>query len=209
MVEQKYRWSILDNNSDLIHQIEEGCEEKPSSVIFDLEKQDKLEMLHLTNGVKNFAVDIRSGLFYIGDMAFHPCADVLNIIEAKNKEVNTLTERKYKEMATLNKFKQYENKADIDELSEKQLRQYNWLKHNITLIEKELTAIKYRVIYFKRMREDAIISFDGNIKSVKMGGKYIYGHFIGWQIMLFGVNYQRMMFISELYDNVFEIQSKR
>ncbi|MHA1440265.1 MAG: hypothetical protein ACTSPK_00185 [Candidatus Heimdallarchaeota archaeon] len=207
----KYLWSTLDNNKELVHQITPDGNYLTTKVIWDLENVDRLEMLHLSNEKNNYAVDLRSGFFFIGEFTFHPCAEIFDITLARRKEIVTLNEQKYRIMKELNDFKIYENKKDIDELSKKQLRFYEIIKNRISYIEKELTGLKYRLVFFKRNRRETKIFIDNNtneIISKEEGKQFLYGYAIGWQTTYFGKNYQRFMFLSELYDDIFEIRSK-
>jgi len=208
----KYMWVMKTNSGNLIHQIDKDGNNIPFSIVSEHEKRDELDMLFLSNENKTYAVDLRSGYFYIDDLPFYPCAEILDVSISANKDLAFLNKQRLEEMTKLSKLIRFENKENIDQLSERQLRKYNTIKTKILKIETELTGLKYRIIYFRRPRKERTINIDtttGEIISSNEGKQFLYGYLIGWQTTFFGKNYQRFMFISELYDEVFEIRSKR
>lgn len=208
MPNKKYIWIAQDNQGNLIHEIDENGKETSLKVVLKIEEKNQLDMFHLANETENYSVNLKNGFFCIKEFAFYPCFQIIDVTLAKKKELEWLNTQKMKEMARLERLRISEKLKDIDLLDKEQLIEYKAIKRNIEIIEKGLSSLRYRLISFKRGRKDTIINLEtGKIIEDKEG--YIYNHGIGWQTTYFGKNYQQIMFISELYDSVFEIRSKK
>ena len=205
----KYIWVAQDNQGNLIHEIDNEGNEYPLQKILDMSDLDRLDMFHIANENENYSVNLKTGFFAINDFTFYPCSTIIDITLSKKKELENLNNRKTKEMKRLNGIKLTRKVKDIDELKEEELIFYNQLKDQISEIEKGLSDLRYRLISFKRNRRDTTLTFSNGKITKSEGKQYDYDNLIGWQTTYFGMNYQRIMYVSELYDGVFEIRSKR
>lgn len=205
----KYIWIAQDNNGNLIHEIDDEGNEYPLQKILDMSDLDRLEMFHIANENENYSVNLKTGYFAINNFTFYPCSTIIDITLSKRKELENLNSRKTKEMKRLNGIKLVRKVKDIDELEDDELIDYWKIREDIAYIEKGLSDLRYRLVSFRRNRRDTTLTFSNNKITKTEGKQYNYDNLIGWQTTYFGKNYQRIMFVSELYDDVFEIRSKR
>jgi len=60
-----YKWTAIDKNGHRYSEDKVGFKD-----ILEMDKDGFLSSFHVTNGEKNVAVDLKTGLFYIGEFPF-------------------------------------------------------------------------------------------------------------------------------------------